>query len=120
MQSTVTTVDDYLAEVPQGRREILTRLRDECRIRLSGHAEGMYYGMPGYARDDVVEVAFASQKQYISVYILKAEVLDAHRDRLGAASVGKGCIRYRRPEAIDLEVIGSLLDATHNSRAPIC
>jgi hypothetical protein len=45
--------------------------------------------MPGYARDSVLEVSFASHKQYISLYVLKQDVLDRHRSELaGVVSVG--------------------------------
>jgi hypothetical protein len=46
----------------------------------------MDFGMPSYKRDGEVEIAFASQKKYISLYILREDVLDAHRDRLGGIS----------------------------------
>jgi len=44
----------------------------------------------------IAEIAWASQKRYISLYVLRADVLDAHRGQLAGLDVGKGCIRYRR------------------------
>lgn len=80
----------------------------------------MEYGMPSYKKDGVVEVAFASQANYISLYILKKEVVDAHRDALVGASIGKGCIRFRKPEVTDFAVIESLLVGTVRSSASPC
>lgn len=61
----------------------------------------MAYGMPGYRRDSVIEVGFASQKQYISLYMLKQSVLDAHRAELAGLSVGKGASGTRdQPRSI--------------------
>jgi uncharacterized protein YdhG (YjbR/CyaY superfamily) len=68
-----------------------------CREELVGFEEAMRYGMPSYLREDAVEVAFASQQAYISLYILRQSALDAAADRLAGLSVGKGCIRFRRP-----------------------
>jgi hypothetical protein len=34
--------------------------------------------------------------------------------------VGKGCIRYRRPEQPDLDVVRSILETTAASSGPIC
>jgi hypothetical protein len=33
----------------------------------------------------------------------------AHRDRLAGLSVGKGCVRYRRPDQLDETVVRSIL-----------
>ncbi len=76
--------------------------------------------MPCYLRDDVVEVAFASQKAYISLYVLRRAALEANRERLGSLSVGKGCIRYRRPEQIDATVVRALLRSTASDTGPVC
>ena len=46
--------------------------------------------------------------------------MGAHRDRLAGLSVGKGCIRYRRPEQLDLDVVRSILDMTATTTGPIC
>jgi uncharacterized protein YdhG (YjbR/CyaY superfamily) len=103
-------------------REALTRLRDLCRSTLKGFDEVMEYGMPGYSRNGVGEVGFASQKNYISLYILKEEVLDAYRERLAGKGIsfGKGCIRYSRPEHIDFELVEEMLATSERSDAPVC
>jgi hypothetical protein len=44
----------------------------------------------------------------------------AHRDRLAGLSVGKGCVRYRRPEQVDWDVVRSILEMTAATRGPIC
>ncbi len=122
MQSTAADVDAYLAEAPAAGRPALATLRDRCRAALSGYEEGMAYGMPSYARDGVVEVAWASQKRHVSLYVMKAEVVDAHRQELAAtgASIGKGCIRYAKPDRIDLTLVERLLRATAASTAAVC
>lgn len=120
MQSTAASVDAYIAEAPPERQEVLQRLRSLCLEHLPDHSEGIQYGMPGYRRDGTVEVAFASQKNYLSLYILKHDVLDAHRAELAGASVGKGCIRYTKPAKIDWDLVRRLLEETHASAEPIC
>jgi uncharacterized protein YdhG (YjbR/CyaY superfamily) len=120
VQSTAADVDAYLAEVPDERRPVLTAIRQLCRDTLPGYVEGMAYGMPSYARNGVVEVAFASQKHYISVYGLKSDVLEAHRAEFSGANIGKGCIRYRKPAHVDLATVGRLLRATAASDGKVC
>ncbi len=120
MQSTAADVGAYLAEVPDERRPVLTAVRQLCRDTLPGYVEGMAYGMPSYARNGVVEVAFASQKQYISIYGLKSDVLEAHRAEFSGASIGESCIRYKKPEHVDLAAVDRLLRATAASDGEVC
>ena len=118
MQSTATTVDEYMETVPPQRLEALTRLRQLCLSTLEGYEESMQYGGPTYSKNGTIEVGFMSQKNYISLYVLKKEVVDRYRDQL--KDVGKGCIRYRRPEQIDFAVVEKLLEETVTSSAEIC
>lgn len=120
MQSTAKTVDAYLEQVPAERRAALEKLRDLCRSILQGYEEVMEYGMPGYKKNGVGEVGFASQKHYIALYILKQDALASCRPLLTGLSIGKGCIRYPRPEKINFEIVEKLLRATVHSSGPIC
>jgi uncharacterized protein YdhG (YjbR/CyaY superfamily) len=101
MQSTATDVTAYLQELPEARRAALARLRQLCLDTLVGYEESMDYRMPGYKKNGLVEVGFASQKKYISLYLLKQSVIDAHRAALAGLSVGKGCIRLGEPPFSD-------------------
>jgi uncharacterized protein YdhG (YjbR/CyaY superfamily) len=118
MQSTAKTVDEYLETVPPQRLEALTRLRQLCLGTLEGYEESMQYGGPTYSKNGVVEVSFMSQKNYIALYVLKKDVVDRYRDQL--KDVGKGCIRYRRPEQIDFAIVEKLLEETVASSGGIC
>lgn len=121
MKSKAATVDEYLAEAPEERRPALETLRGLCLDELTGYEEGMRYGMPSYSRDGTtVEVAFASQKNYVSFYVLRESVLKANAHLLDGLSVGKGCIRYKRPEQIDPTVVRALLAGSATDTGPIC
>lgn len=122
MQSSAKTVSEYLEEVPVARQAALIQLRDLCRTSLPEFQEAMMYGMPGYVRNGEVEVGFASQKNFIALYILKTDVMNAHRELLDVkgVSLGKGCIRYSKPERIDFNVVEMLLKATAASTGTIC
>jgi uncharacterized protein YdhG (YjbR/CyaY superfamily) len=80
MQSTAKTVTAYLDEVTADRKAALAKLRDLCRRSLNGYEESMRYGGPCYSRNGQVEVGFASQKNFIGLYILRTDVMNAHRD----------------------------------------
>ncbi|HUE98953.1 MAG TPA: DUF1801 domain-containing protein [Anaerolineales bacterium] len=122
MQSKAKDVTTYIQEAPAERQEALTRLRDLCRAELTGFEEAMEYGGPTYSRNGVVEVGFASQKHFIGLYILRTDVMSAHKDQLKSKGVsfGKGAIRYSKPERIDFGVVESMLRATVMSTGPVC
>ncbi|MGW7413704.1 iron chaperone [Streptomyces sp. NPDC054863] len=120
VQSSAQDVDSYLAEVPDGRRAALTRLRQLCRAELVGFEEVMAYGMPAYERDGVAEIAFADQKQYVSVYLLRTDVREAFAEQLAGHDMGKGCLRFRKPERIDFDLLRNLLRATAAAPGKVC
>jgi uncharacterized protein YdhG (YjbR/CyaY superfamily) len=120
MQSKAQDVDAYLQEVPSARRQALAQLRAICQQLLPGYVEQMRYGMPGYSKNGVGELGFASQKNYIALYILKQKVLDAHRPLLQGLSVGKGCLRYSSPQKKNFVVVAQLVAATFHSDDRIC
>jgi uncharacterized protein YdhG (YjbR/CyaY superfamily) len=113
MQSKAKDVTTYVQEAPAERQPYLAKLRELCLEVLTGYEEVMEYGMPGYKKNGVGEVGFASQKNYISLYLLKADVIQANRALL------KGCIRYSNPKKMDLEVVRKLLmDSVQSTDTP--
>ena len=122
MQSQAKTVTEYLLEVPEERLAVLKKLRALCRKHLKGFKETMEYGMPSYWREGVAEVGFASQKHFIGLYILRTDVMKTHSDmlKIKGVSLGKGCIRYSKPEKIDFDVVEKMLKATAESTGEVC
>jgi uncharacterized protein YdhG (YjbR/CyaY superfamily) len=121
MQSQAKTVAAYLKEVTAERKAALKQLRALCRATLTGFKEAMFDGMPGYSRSGVVEVGFASQRNFIALYILRTDVMRAHRYMLNIPGVtfGKGCIRYSKPDRIDFNVVERMLRATVESNGVV-
>lgn len=120
MGTDATTVDAYLMDLPDAHRHTLQAIRAACRELLTGFEESMAYGMPSYSRNGEIEVAFASRKQYVSLYILRTDVVAAHRDQLAGLDVAKGCIRYRRPSQVDPLLVESMLSQTAATTGPLC
>jgi uncharacterized protein YdhG (YjbR/CyaY superfamily) len=120
MKSTAENVDDYVAQVDEQWRPIVERLRSTCLEHLDGCHEVMAYGMPTYMSEGQVEVGFARQVKYLSFYIAKKGVLDAHRDDFRDLSLGKGCIRFTRPDQVDWSLIDVLLRETALCVEPPC
>ena len=120
MKLAAASVDEYIAELPDERRPWMENIRSDCQELLNGFEESMSYGMPSYSRDGEVEVAFASQKRYVSLYMLRSDVLESHRDQLAGLCVGKSCIRYPTPADVDTSVLRAMLSATAATTGPVC
>jgi uncharacterized protein YdhG (YjbR/CyaY superfamily) len=114
MQSKAATVDRYFAELPEERRVALSTLRKLIKEIAPRAVESMMYGMAGYTLDGPF-CALAAQKHYMALYCCD-ELVEKFRPQLGRLDCGKGCIRFRRIEALPLDVIAELLRAVAERR----
>ncbi len=134
MQSKATTVEQYLAELPDDRREALQALRQVILENIDGDfEEGMQYGLPGfyvphrvypagYHCDPKIPLPFvgmASQKHYMSLYLMcvyDQERVAAFRRAWAKTGkkldMGKCCIRFKKLEQLALGVIGDTIRRT--------
>jgi len=132
MQSNAKTPDEYIAGLPDDRKQITSDIRKTINVNLpKGFREGMAYGMiswavphelypPGYHCDPKLPLGYmglASQKNYISLYSMclyaGAKELDWFRNEWPKHSqkkldMGKSCIRLKKPEDVPLKLIGEL------------
>jgi uncharacterized protein YdhG (YjbR/CyaY superfamily) len=120
MKSDATSVVGYISEEPAEWQPALRKLRAVCRRELRGYTETMTYGMPAYSRGGRTEIGFGKQAKYLSLYILKQPVFEAHRAQLVGLSLGKGVIRYQRPQQIDWDTVTRLLADTWPSTDAVC
>ncbi|MFD7835041.1 DUF1801 domain-containing protein [Streptomyces sp. NPDC059761] len=120
VQSKASNFGDCLTEVPEERRVALTKVRQLCRAELVGFDDVMAYEMPAYERDGACEIAFAGRKQYISFHLMRSDVREAFEERLAEQDMGKGCLRFRRPERIDFDLLRDLLKTTAVRPGMIC
>ncbi|MEW5686299.1 MAG: DUF1801 domain-containing protein [Pseudomonadota bacterium] len=112
VQSKASTVDDWLAEVDPARASALARIRESAVRNLPALTESMRYGMPTYGRaGQDAAFAFNSQKQYISLYV-SPRVHALHAEALKGLDAGKSCIRFRRPDQIDFDLLDRMLADT--------
>jgi len=105
--SKATTISAYLKELPAERRAALSELRVLIHRVAPKTKEAMKYGLPCFG--DLC--ALASQKNYMSLYVCESDIVKAHRAQLGKVSCGKGCIRFKRIEDLNLRSVESILRA---------
>ncbi|HBC04169.1 MAG: hypothetical protein CL528_09710 [Aequorivita sp.] len=132
MQSKATTPDQYIAELPEDRKEVMQKLRETVKKNLpKGFEETMQYGMLGYVvphsiypdgyhcnpKDALPFMALASQKNHIGFYhmgiysdpdLMKWFTQQYPKHATGKLDMGKSCIRFKNPKNIPFELLGEL------------
>jgi len=127
--SAAPEVEQYIASLPEDRREPIRRVRDIVNANLPpGFEEGMQYGMIGwyvplvrypdtYNGQPLAIANLGSQKNHMALYLTSVygdPVLDKwFRDAFAAAGkkldMGKSCVRFRSLDALPLDVIGQTI-----------
>jgi uncharacterized protein YdhG (YjbR/CyaY superfamily) len=105
----IEQVDAYIARLPADRQETLGRLRELVAKSVSNVQETMQYGMPTYTLGEPIVCAFASQKNYISFYMMDTDLVEEHKRELGGADCGKSCIRFRKLNEDLMGTLGTML-----------
>ena len=106
-----TQVDDYMVELEPTRRAALDEVRALILETVPDAKETLKYRMPTYEYRGGVLCAFASQKQYMSLY-MDTELVAKHRAELAGLNVGKSCIRFRKLEKLPLATVRIILEET--------
>ena len=115
-------VDDYIASLPDGRRELVERVHQaitdavpelEVRMWKQFIGYGSYHYVYASGREgDWFPIGLTNNKGYVSIYLCAGDedgyLAERNADRLGKVSVGKSCIRVKRLEDLDLDVVAEL------------
>lgn len=129
--SDAKTVKEYLEELPEDRREVVSRVRDTIVGNLpEGFEETMEWGMISYQvplsrypdtynKKPLMYMALAAQKNHYAVYSS-----GVHMDPLGESwlkkeferagkklDMGKSCIRFKKLENLPQDVVGKIAAA---------
>lgn len=111
MISQESDVDAYLESLEPKRRKALTEVRKVIRKTVPDAVENMKYRMPTYEVGDQGLCAFASQKQYMSLY-MDVSLVEKHREELAGLNLGKSCIRFTKLEKLPLDTVRTILEET--------
>lgn len=126
------TVQEYLDNLPEDRRETLLAIRKVILANLDkDYEEGIQYGMigyyvphrvflPGYHCDPKQPLPFAgiaSQKNHLALYLmcvygsteLDTWFRDAWTKTGKKLDMGKGCVRFKKLSDVPLDVVGETI-----------
>jgi uncharacterized protein YdhG (YjbR/CyaY superfamily) len=129
MQSKANSVEQYLNDLPEDRKESLSIVREAIVKNLpTGYVEVMNWGMityevpletfpDTYNGKPLMYVALASQKNHMSVYLMgcymspeiRKKFENAYKQSGKKFDAGKSCIRFKKEEDLPLELIGKTI-----------
>ena len=107
---TPTTVDDYLAALPEERRAVMERLRQAIRAGAPEATETIAYGMPAFrSHGGRFLVSYDAYKNHYSLFPASEPVVEALGDEVRPYLAGKGTIRFPAdaplPAALVTEIV---------------
>ena len=125
MRSEAKAVEEYLASLPQDRRESISAVRQIILNNLpDGYEEVMNWGMityqvpqetypDTYNGQPLMYAALASQKNHMALYLTGIYASESSRSEFEAAykatgkrfDVGKSCVRFRKLDDLPLPLI---------------
>lgn len=126
MRSNASTVEEYLAELPEERRKTIETVRQVILENLpEGYEEVMNWGMityqvplevypDTYNKKPLMYAALAAQKNHTAIYLTAIYMDEETRQQFETAykatgkryDAGKSCVRFRKLEDLPLELIG--------------
>lgn len=134
MTATAAPTADYFEALPTERQIPMLRLREVLLAHLpAGFEEAMSYGIPAFVvplslypagyhckkGEPLPFISLASQKGYIALHHMglysSEELLNWFKTEWAKSTtakldMGKGCIRFKKPDAIPYDVIGRLAE----------
>lgn len=125
MQSQAATTDEYLNQLPEERRAVMSAVLDVLRQSMpAGYAETMSWGMVSfeiplatypntYNKKPLVYCALAAQKNGYSLYLMGCYGSPIAREKFEAAyresgkrmDLGKSCVRFKKLEDLPLAAV---------------
>ena len=117
-----TSVEDYLAALPEGSRAALEKLRKTIRAAAPEATEAISYQMPAFKDHGRVLVSYAAFKDHCSLFPMSTKVIEAHREELKPYFTGKGTIRFAAdkplPAALVKKIVKARLEENAARRSP--
>ena len=130
--SNAKSVDEYLQMLPEDRKAAIKAVRSAILENLpTGYEETFQHGMLSYViplstypvtynKMPLVFAALASQKSYMTVYLMNiyGSVADEEWfvDRYNASgkklNMGKSCVRFKKLEDLPIDLIGEAISRT--------
>jgi uncharacterized protein YdhG (YjbR/CyaY superfamily) len=106
-----TTVDDYLAGLPDDRRAVVASMRATVRAAAPGATETIAYAMPAMRNDDGrFVVSYAAYKKHYSLFPASGAVVEALGAELTPYLAAKATIQFPVGTPVPLALIARVVE----------
>jgi hypothetical protein len=132
VKSNATTVEAYLDELPEDRREVVAKVRELVQRNLpAGYKETVSFGMitwciplerypDTYNKQPLGYVALAAQKNYYALYLMNVYsdseqeqfLREEYRKAGKKLDIGKSCLRFKKLEDLQMDAVGTIIRGT--------
>lgn len=120
-----TTVDEYMATLPDEKRAAMAALRETIRAAAPEATEVITYKMPGFkSHGGQFLVSYDAFKQHYSLFPASDEVVRGLGAAIEPYLAGKGTIRFPASRPIPLDLVTKIVEIrvreneAHASRRP--
>ena len=104
-----TSVEDYLAALPEESRVVLEKLRKAIRAAAPEATETISYQMPTFKDHGRFLVSYAAFKDHYSLFPASEAVMAAHGEALKPYFSGKGTLRFHADKPIPAALVKEIV-----------
>ena len=104
-----TTIDQYLATLPDDRRAPMQQIREAIRVAAPDADEVITYKMPGFKTHGRFLVSFDSFKRHFSLFPASDAVVTGLGDRVAPYLAGQGTIRFPADRPLPTDLISDIV-----------
>ena len=108
-QSTVKSIDEYIAGFPPETQKVLKELRALIRSTAPRVTEKISYAMPTFDLNGHYLVYFAGWKKHIGFYPVTAAVAKKFKEELKPYKSGKGSLQFPLAEPLPKDLIRKIV-----------
>jgi uncharacterized protein YdhG (YjbR/CyaY superfamily) len=107
--ATPTSVEAYLAALPEDARTVLQELRRTIKAAAPEATETIAYQMPAFKSHGRFLVSYAAYKDHYSLFPASGAVMAALGDELTPYVTGKATIQFRANKALSAAVVTRII-----------
>ncbi len=116
---TATSVEDYLAALPEERRSAVQELRRTIRAAAPEATELISYQMPAFRSHGQFLVSYAAFKNHYSLFPASEAVVDGLGEELERYLSGKGTVRFPADEPIPTALVTRIVEIRFAENAAV-
>jgi uncharacterized protein YdhG (YjbR/CyaY superfamily) len=107
----VSTIDDYLDDLPPEQKAALEHVRAVVSGLAPDAEEGRSYGVPAFIYAGRPLLGFSAAKKHLSIYPFSPAAIEGVKARLAGYDLAKGTIRFSPDTPVPDDVLADLVGA---------